>query len=125
MAVVVLFSTMSFTIDMHYCGDTLVETSAFKKPTGCGMEMQMTATNNCSIIKKDCCKDEQQLVSGQDELQLTFDKLSISPQLFAAVFVHTYNTLFEITEEQTPSVNDYPPPNIVRQLFKLDESYLI
>ena len=25
MAVVVLFTTMSFTVDMHYCGDSLVD----------------------------------------------------------------------------------------------------
>jgi len=35
MAFVVLFSTMSFTVNMHYCGDTLVETAIFKKAKGC------------------------------------------------------------------------------------------
>ncbi len=126
MAVVVLFSTMSFTIDMHYCGNTLVETSAFKKSKGCcGMEMQMPSTNDCSIIKIDCCADEQQLVAGQDELQLRSEKLPMSPQLFASLFVYNYQALFEVTEKQPRSVNDYPPPIIVRQLFKLDESYLI
>ena len=37
MAFVVLFSTMSFTVNMHYCGDTLVETAIFQKAKGCGM----------------------------------------------------------------------------------------
>ena len=40
MAFVVLFSTMSFTVNMHYCGDTLVETAIFHKAKGCGMEME-------------------------------------------------------------------------------------
>ena len=31
MSFVVLFSTMSFTIDMHYYGDTLVNSAIFKK----------------------------------------------------------------------------------------------
>ena len=30
-AIVVLLSTMSFTIDMHYCGDTLVDAAIFEK----------------------------------------------------------------------------------------------
>ena len=34
MAFVVLFSTMSFTVNMHYCGDTLVETAIFHKAKG-------------------------------------------------------------------------------------------
>ena len=36
MAFVVLFSTMSFTIDMHFCGDTLVAVSMFQKATAIG-----------------------------------------------------------------------------------------
>ena len=59
MAIVVLFSTMSFTIDMHYCGDSLVETAIFKKAKGCGMEMENPSTEGCSIKVKNCCSDEQ------------------------------------------------------------------
>ncbi len=130
MAFVVLFSTMSFTISMHYCGDSLVDTAIFSKLKTCGMESEMKAENtlqssDCSIAKKGCCTDEQQTVTGQDELQLTFDKITLGQQLFVAAFFHTYNTLFETSKEVTPSLNHYPPPNIVRHIYKLDETYLI
>jgi len=126
MALVVLISTMSFTINAHYCGETLVATSMFKNAEACGMEQAMaTVPSVCSMTKPDCCKNEQSLIKGQDELKLNFDKISLDQQMFVAVFVHVYNSLFENTEEVTPSENDYPPPNIVRQLYKLDESYLI
>ena len=46
MSFVVLFSTMSFTINMHYCGDTLVETALFQKAKGCGMEMDGLPANS-------------------------------------------------------------------------------
>ncbi|MEX0360745.1 MAG: hypothetical protein AB3N10_07110, partial [Allomuricauda sp.] len=59
MVIVVFFSTMSFTVDMHYCGDTLVETTIFKKTKGCGMEMQNPLTEGCAITKKNCCDDKQ------------------------------------------------------------------
>ena len=59
MAFVVLFSTMSFTIDMHYCGDTLVDTAIFQKAKACGMEMQKPSNEGCAVTKKDCCNDEQ------------------------------------------------------------------
>ena len=62
MAVVVLFSTMSFTINMHYCGDTLVDTAIFQKTKTCGMEIQKTSNKDCSISKKNCCNDEQIVV---------------------------------------------------------------
>jgi hypothetical protein len=73
MSFVVLFSTMSFTIDMHYCGDTLMDTAIFHKAKTCGMEIQKTATSSdCSKAKKDCCKEEQIFVEGQDELKIAF-----------------------------------------------------
>ena len=125
MAIVVLFSTMSFTIDMHYCGDSLVETAIFKKAKGCGMEMENPSTEGCSVKVKDCCSDEQLKIDGQDELQLTFDKLTTDQQIFIASFVYTYINLFEGTEEKDTSFKDYVPPPVIRQIYKLDETYLI
>lgn len=125
MAIVVLFSTMSFTIDMHYCGDSLVETAIFHKAKGCGMEMEKPSTDGCSIKVKDCCSDEQLIVDGQDELKITFDKLTFDQQVFVASFVYTYINLFEGLEENVTSYRDYVPPLVIRQIYKLDETYLI
>ncbi len=126
MALVVLFSTMSFTIDMHYCGDTLVETAIFHRAKGCGMEMQNQATDSgCSVEKKGCCSEKQINVQGQDELQLTFDKLTFEKQLFVSSFVYSYISLFENIEDEASSFSEYPPPIIVKSIYKLDETYLI
>ena len=125
MAIVVLFSTMSFTIDMHYCGDSLVETAIFHKAKGCGMEMEKPSTDGCSIKVKDCCSDEQLIIDGQDELKITFDKLTFDQQVFVASFVYTYINLFDGLEENVTSYRDYAPPLVIRQIYKLDETYLI
>ena len=125
MAFVVLFSTMSFTISMHYCGDTLVETAVFQKAKGCGMEMQNPSTKGCAIIKKNCCKDEQLVVDGQDELQLLVDEISFEQQVFIASFVYTYINLLEGLDNNVSSYEEYKPPLVIRQLYKIDETYLI
>ena len=125
MAFVVLFSTMSFTVNMHYCGETLVDTAIFKKAKGCGMEMQSPSTKDCSISKKNCCSDKQILVDGQDELKLNFDTFSFQQQQFVASFIHSYINLFEGLEENTTSFSEYPLLLIVRSIYKLDETYLI
>ena len=125
MAFVVLFSTMSFTIYMHYCGDTLVETAIFHKAKGCGMEMEKPFTDGCSITKKNCCDDKQLVVDGQDELQLQVDKISFEQQVFIASFVYTYINLFEGLDNNVSSFEEYDPPLVVRQIFKIDETYLI
>ena len=125
MAFVVLFSTMSFTINMHYCGDTLVETAIFQNTKGCGMEMEKPSTEGCAITKKDCCKNEQSLVDGQDELQFQVDNITFEQQLFITSFVYTYINLFEGLDKNVTSYEVYEPPLVIRQLYKLDETYLI
>jgi hypothetical protein len=125
MAIVVLFSTMSFTIDMHYCGDTLVETTIFHKAKGCGMEMEKPFSEGCSITKKNCCDDKQLVIDGQDELKLNFDKLTFEQQQFVASFIYTYINLFEGLDKIVSSFDEYKPPLVVRQIFKIDETYLI
>ena len=124
MAFVVLFSTMSFTVSMHYCGDTLVETAVFQKAKGCGMEMQKPSAEGCAVTKKNCCKDDQLVVDGQDELQLQVDKVSLE-HLFIASFVYTYINLFEGLDNNVSSYEEYKPPLVIRQLYKIDETYLI
>ncbi|WP_083478327.1 HYC_CC_PP family protein [Lacinutrix himadriensis] len=125
MAFVVLFSTMSFSVNMHYCGDTLVETAIFNKAKGCGMKMEKPATDGCSITKKSCCNDEQVLVDGQDQLQIQFDNISLEQQVFIASFVYTYINLFEGAYSSISSFETYIPPLVSKEIFKLDETYLI
>ena len=125
MAFVVLFSTMSFTVSMHYCGDNLVETAVFQKAQGCGMEIQKPSAKGCAVTKKNCCSDEQLVVDGQDELQLQVDTISFEQQVFITSFVYTYINLFEFIDKNVSSYKQYKPPLVIRQIFKIDETYLI
>ena len=71
MAFIVLFSTMSFSVDMHYCGDHLVDFSFFEEADACLMKADnLTSGSECSIVKMDmdCCTDVQFLQDGQDDL---------------------------------------------------------
>ena len=125
MAFVVLFSTMSFTVNMHYCGNTLVEIAFFQKAKGCGMETGNRDSEGCSIIKNNCCEDKQLVVEGQDELQLSFDKIPFEQQLLITSFVYTYINLFEGLKENIIPFNNYSPPLVERDIQVLHEVYLI
>ena len=125
MAFVVLFSTMSFTIDMHYCGDTLVDFAVLKKAESCGMNIQKHASNDCSVAEKSCCSDKQTIVEGQDELQSSFDSLSLEQQQFVTSFVYSYINLLISVEKETNSYRGYSPLIVVKEIYKLDETYLI
>ncbi|WP_233586800.1 HYC_CC_PP family protein [Formosa maritima] len=125
MAFVVLCSTMSFTMNMHYCGDTLVETAIFHKAKGCGMDMEKPSTEGCSITKKNCCDDKQLAIEGQDELQLQVDKITFGQQVFIASFVYAYSNLFEGLDNNVSLYEAYEPPLVIRRIYKIDETYLI
>lgn len=126
MAFVVLFSTMSFTINKHYCGGILVDAALFKQVKTCGMEQQLSNTPlNCSITKKNCCSEEQQLIEGQDNLKLDFNTLELQQKVFVASFVYTYINLLEGILNERVYFKEYSPPLIVRDIHVLDEVYLI
>ena len=125
MAFVVLFSTMSFTVSMHYCGDTLVETAVFGEAKGCGMEMKNTVTKDCSFTKKSCCNDVQLALDGQDEFKLQLDNISVEEQIFITSFIHSYLNLFEGLNINATNYQDYKPPLVHKQIYKFDETYLI
>ena len=77
MGLLVFLSTMSFTIESHYCGDVLVDTSVLGKVESCGMEVQQKpSSKECDITKKNCCSDEQLVVDGQDNLKISFDLIN-------------------------------------------------
>ncbi len=126
MSFVVLFSTLSFTVNMHYCGNTLSEITILGEAKGCGMEMgQPSKEDNCSIFNENCCDERQIIIDGQDELKLNFNNFTFEQQQFVLSFVHTYIAFFEGLDRKESSYEEYEPPLVVKQIFKIDETYLI
>ncbi len=120
MALLVLFSTVSIAIEKHYCGDVLIDVSMFVEAEKCQMETLEV------LQEKSCCKDEIQVVKGQDELSVTSsDDLDIKQQYFFASYLFSYLNSFESLPKQTIPHQDYAPPNLVHDIHVLDEVYLI
>lgn len=121
MTFTVLFSTLSFTVESHYCGSRLVDTAIFTKVKGCGMEM-----NTKTPMKKGCCQNEIEVVKGQDQLKInTFELLNLDQQLVLSRFVYSYINLFESLPKQIIPHKDYAPPNLVFDIQVLDNTFLI
>ena len=118
MALLVMLSTMSFTIEKHFCGDTLVDVAVFSEAKGCGMEMPST-------IKKSCCKDEIDHIKGQDELKFSFNDFDPDKQQFVTAFFYTYIDLFEGLPEQIIPFKDYSPPNLFYDRQVLHDVFII
>ena len=107
MALLVMFSTMSYTIE------------------SCVMGSSQTKYSKDTLEGKNCCNNEQITINGQNELNVSFDNLTNDQQIFVATFTFNYINLFEGLENKTSSFIKYPPPFIVKSIYKLDETYLI
>lgn len=126
MATLVLFTTMSFTVDMHYCGETLVDFSLSQNAHTCGMEKEQPAKDcETGILEDSCCTDKQLVVEGKDDLKLSIDTLNFDQQVFVASFFCTYINLFEGLDSNIIPFRDYKPPLLTRDIQKLHESYLL
>ncbi len=127
MAFVVLLTTMSFTVDMHYCGSNMVDFSFFQNVETCGMDKAEIASTceNPELSKKSCCSDEQLLIDGQDDLKLDFSKFTFEQQIFVASFTYSYINLFEGTVSNEVQFFDYAPPFVKRDVHALHQTFLI
>ncbi|MEY8848101.1 hypothetical protein AB9K26_04765 [Psychroserpens sp. XS_ASV72] len=124
MAIMVLFLTVSFTVEKHYCGGVLIDSAVFTKAKKCGMEMSTSKASTATM--KHCCKDTKEVVKGQDQLKTSkVDNLSFEQQLFVASYFYTYLKPFEQLPKLVIPFKDYKPPNITREIYVLDEVFLI
>lgn len=124
MALLVLLSTVSFTVEKHFCGDHLIDVAVFSKAEKCGMETM--AVQMSEMTKKSCCKDVVDLIEGQDELKINpFDELDHDTQDCIAAFLVSYTNLFEGLPEQIVPFQNYSPPQLIVDRTIWHEVYLI
>ncbi len=122
----VMLSTVSFTVDMHFCGDNLVSLSLLKEAKSCGMEMQQHASS-CEemVASKSCCTDKEFVKEGQKDLKKSYAQYAADK--FTAFFPH-YSAYLQviITNDNKPlRLEDYSPPLLSVDLKTLYETYLI
>ncbi|WP_298895798.1 hypothetical protein [uncultured Psychroserpens sp.] len=124
MALLLLFSTVSFTVEKHFCGDVLIDVAVFSDVEKCAMEAFEIEQEE--VTKMSCCKDTIDIVEGVDQLTLkTIDDLDTDQQLFLTSFIYGYNALFEVFPKQNVPHKQYSPPNLIEDIQVLDQVFLI
>lgn len=123
MAFLVLFSTMSFTVNQHYCGKILMGQSVFSEVEACCSAMHSSDDN--AIGKDSCCSDKKIVVDGQDDLKTSFQNFDFQQQFVFTLFVYSYFNLFENLPEQIVPFKNYSPPILIYDIQILDETFLI
>tara|TARA_R110002012_G_scaffold61084_1_gene160105 strand:- start:850 stop:1266 length:417 start_codon:yes stop_codon:yes gene_type:complete len=126
MAIVVLFTTMSFTVNMHYCGKTLVDYSLTNHTNSCGMDVKsVTADCDTTIDLKGCCSDKKIVATGKDDLKPVHYTLDLDQQFFVSAFVYSYYALLAPEQIDNLFYTDYSPPNLIRDIHIRDQVFII
>jgi hypothetical protein len=120
LALLVLFSTMSFTVDKHFCGDILVDQAVFSEAETCGMHA--SSEDN---YEDTCCDELQVSVEGQKELKISFDDLDFNQKVFLASFTYAYVEIFAEEVQDEIRFFQYKPPLLVYDINVLDQTFLI
>ena len=116
----VLFSTVSITIEERFCGDALVDVSMFLENETCGIDALDVLLNNS------CCKDELNVVKGQDELSYSsFEDLDLLLQTEITTQSDIVsNHLKGLAQYNIPHKN-YAPPILVANIRVLSQVFII
>ena len=133
----VLVSSMSYTIDFHYCQGQLKSFSILGKAKNCHeMASKMASCHHhkqkledslsCSEGDNNCCNNETlYFESDIEEKFLTIDYLNLNFQPFVVAFKSSsFEDLFDEIKEVIPFAH-YKPPLIQKDIPVLFESFLL
>lgn len=110
MTMIVLLSTMSFTISQRYCDGNLVDTTLFSKSESC----KIVVKSDCCEITEECCDHEQIVIDGQKELP---SRISVDFQINKQFFVLSTSNLFleddDFNSKKDVFNKEYIPPSLI------------
>lgn len=126
MTLLVLISTGSYTVDKHFCGKVLVDSSILSKAKTCGIKIHSESSSDHSSMEDGmCCSNEKIAVEGQDELKVPFESFNFDQQIFITSFTYTYLNLFKGRTIHLVPFKNYSPPLLVSDIQVLDQVFLI
>lgn len=126
LALIVMFSTLSFSVDKHVCMGEVTDVSYFLEAENCGMIMDkdQALDSQTAINKIPCCADVQVLFPGKNLEQQALKSLKIEKTYFViAYFIGSLDLIDELKLDKKIII---PPPLIVyKDLVILHETFLI
>ena len=123
LALLVLLSTVSWTVDKHLCMGKVVDIAFFAHAETCGMENDWTLSK--TEFENSCCDKESFTFQGQEDLKTSFFDLDLQQQVFLVSFTSSYLALFHEEATSVICINGHPPPLLDKDYQVLYETFLI
>lgn len=125
MSFMVLFSTLSFTVEKHICAGEVRDISFTGNLERCVMPSSSDDINSFNFDKEPCCKDIKHSVDGTNsELKVT-PVVKIEVIQLAMAFVYSYHNIFQEEYDAKIHFNEYSPPVLEKDIQVLFETFQI
>lgn len=125
MALLLLFSTVSFSVDMHFCGGDLVDLGFFEKEAKCGMILPDAPNGECLMSFMDCCSDQELVQEGLDELLVSVENLTPEQQKFIVTFISVFTFSNFNSPRKIIPLKDYSPPLLTHDFQVVNATFII
>ncbi|PCI01297.1 MAG: hypothetical protein COB81_07420 [Flavobacteriaceae bacterium] len=114
MAIIVLVSTMSFTVNIRYCDENVIATTLNSIEDSCTTD-NLKVLEDCCIPQKDCCQNSEIIFEGHEELRIQISKeLKIQKPFLQVLLVDSFYPNYKVTLSNNSHYTSYVPTIIVR-----------
>ncbi len=130
LAVCILVSTSSFTVNKRFCGESLIEASLFAELQNCkhtSCANLQTERNQTFKIAKDCCKETSNVVYGKENLvlkKLESKKIKVQKQEFLST-TFAISVSLRNFDAKVAAVFYEPPLLVQKNLFRHYQVFII
>lgn len=127
LSALLVLSTVSFMVSMHFCGTHLVDIAINDNAHGCGMLMAGDESSPVDMAMPDmgCCENVHFTITGQDDLQVATVEYFLANPIQLGVVANLPPAPFLPARSQT-AFNPYyhpPPPSgnrlVLYQVFRI------
>lgn len=128
LALLVLVSSSSFTVNMHFCGGQVQSVSLIEEAAPCPMEVQLPPCHKKMAVKKSgCCEDKHVAYEGKDFNTQVNDFSMLTWQTIN--WVAALPVIMEVIQVNEAlafsNYTPYKPPIVGRDIPVLVQSFLI
>ena len=120
LALLMLFSSVGFSMNTHFCGGVAVETSfsiGLHNPD-CGMpdmdrECESIPSKEKQIKQKPCCENQHQLLQLDENADVQITSIEVHP-VFLVAFIHSFVQPVLFADQSLVHNTYYSPPYLTR-----------
>ena len=127
LSMLILLSSVSFTVDIHLCAGSIVDVSFAEEELSCSASLmgELSEDAHNAMRNMGCCDDLSFNLEGQDELQ----QANLDVKIDKPCFLAPETTLVDLKKVYIPEdpalFTSYIPPPLIQDVQVLHQTFLL